>query len=257
MSDEERRTDKTIRAPESDLKREITRAAVEGVASLVPGGSALARLYQVTHPSNAKTDQGEWQQAISERTNEHTERLDQHDDVLAPKQTITGTAAELAIALARDCPDGLGRKRYELADLCKLLPDAEAQAIEDAVFDLKSFALIELQPRLGPDISIGLALGSYLQLDHQVMGWNTVDDAHEVAALMLEHNEGRAAMVHERSRWHRRRFNPAFDFVLGLLPVEHVSEERQPHYPAASVLLLREDKAILRRFVGRASGSRE
>ncbi|WP_395459881.1 hypothetical protein ACHMW5_36060 (plasmid) [Azospirillum melinis] len=86
MSDQDER--KPIRPPAADPKREIGRTITEAVVELVPGGNVLTGLYRTTHPPKAEQDREAWQEAISDRTNEHSERLDQHEKLLAPKQTV-------------------------------------------------------------------------------------------------------------------------------------------------------------------------
>jgi hypothetical protein len=87
------------------------------------------------------------------------------------------------------------------------------------------------------------------------MGWEstTADDARTLAALLLE-DEGRerTAVLHAASGWEKRRFNPAFQLLLRLIPDERTSREIQPDYPSTSVFLLAEDKALLRRFIAEA-----
>jgi hypothetical protein len=241
-----------IKPPSSDNKREVVRALAEGAASLAPGGSALTRLYRTTHPPKSESDRKQWQQAISERTNEHTDRLDHHDELLAPKETISGTATELATALARDCPDGMHARQYALDQLCALLPNAGRQAVEDAAFELNSFGLVEIQRFIGPHWQLRLTDGFYEQVDDQVMGWNstTDEDARILARLILEDRQReRTQVLHEASGWDKRRFNPAFRVLTRLVEAGSISGEVQPHYPAASVSLLPEDRARMRRFV--------
>src|SRR5215210_2425666 len=89
-----------IKAPEPDKKREGIRAVFEAVAQIDPVTAGLTRLYQTTHPSKAEQDRQCWQEAISERTNEHSGRLDQHENLIVPKATLTGVAVQLLAALA-------------------------------------------------------------------------------------------------------------------------------------------------------------
>ena len=95
----------------------------------------------------------------------------------------------------------------------------------------------------------------YEQIDHQAMGWQstTANDARTLANLLLE-DEGRerTSAPHAASGWDKRRFNPAFQFLLGQIPDERASGEIQPNYPSSSVFLLEEDNAKLRKFI--ASG---
>jgi hypothetical protein len=62
----------------------------------------------------------------------------------------------------------------------------------------------------------------------------------------------RTAVLHAASGWEKRRFNPAFQRLLGLIPDERASREIQPDHPASSLFLLAEDKALPRRFISEA-----
>jgi hypothetical protein len=130
-------------------KRQIVRAVAEAIAGLIPGGGFVTNILQVTHPPKSNKHRQEWQGAVSERTNENTGRLDQHDRLLKPTTTLTGTAAQLAVALAKACPDGPGRENFDLDALCRLLPEADRQDIEDAVFDIEALGLVDLERFLG------------------------------------------------------------------------------------------------------------
>ncbi|WP_371422599.1 hypothetical protein [Tardiphaga sp.] len=85
------------------------------------------------------------------------------------------------------------------------------------------------------------------------MGWGstTQEDARALAKLLLE-DEARewTPTLHAASGWDLRRFNPAFQALLRHIPEERVSQEVQPDYPARSLSLIPEDRAVLRRFAG-------
>jgi hypothetical protein len=168
----------------------------------------------------------------------------------SPKTTLVGVAVNLAVALAKAPGNGMRDKARSLDDLITLLPDENPQAIQDAVFDLQSLGLVEIIRTIGKHWWLHLTQMFYEQVDHQVMGWNTHDDARTLAKLLRE-DEARAATskLHEISGWDKRRFNPAFRALLNHIPDERVSKEIQPNYPSAYLLLLPEDRARLRRFI--------
>jgi hypothetical protein len=82
-------------------------------------------------------------------------------------------------------------------------------------------------------------------------GWGSSaeEDARALAKLLLE-DEARewTPTLHAASGWEARRFNPAFQALLRLIPDERVSGEVQPDYPARSLSLIPEDRAALRKF---------
>src|SRR5436190_1324872 len=93
-----------IKAPEPNVKRQGFRAILEAITQFEPFSGALARLYQWTYPPKAEKDRDAWQHAVSDRTNENSERLNQHEELISPRATFTGTNARLIEALSRDCP---------------------------------------------------------------------------------------------------------------------------------------------------------
>ena len=120
MTDQEQ---KPIVPPVADKKREIARGVAEAAVELIPGvGSFATKILQVVVPPKIETDREVWEEALSERTNQNTSRLDQHERLINPTTTLTGTTAQLAVALANACPDGLGREEFDLDALCRLLP---------------------------------------------------------------------------------------------------------------------------------------
>ncbi|MBB3952978.1 hypothetical protein [Aureimonas jatrophae] len=242
-------------APGAHPKRDAARALIEAAAGTNPVTGAFARLYQTTHPSKTAQERASWEAATTDRVNEHGEQLDRHEDLLAPKQTITGLPAQLIARLVQDCPDGLGMEFYDREDLCALFPDEAEQVVEDAVYDLKSLGLVRSFDRIGA-WSIAIEEDTYRQLDAQLMGWDTDADAVEVAQLMLAGDTGHARTLHEQTGWPKRRFNPAFRSLLPLFPAGRVSRECQADYPTSYVALVAEDKAALRRFLAAADAPR-
>ncbi|WP_411196585.1 hypothetical protein [Rhizobium sp.] len=73
-----------VQAPGRNLARNLTEAAVE----LIPGGGLVTALYRVTHPPLADKLRGEWEQTISERTNEHSSRLERQELALQDLQSF-------------------------------------------------------------------------------------------------------------------------------------------------------------------------
>jgi hypothetical protein len=251
MSDDQDKRE-PIQAPVADKTREVVRAVVEAGAGLVPGGGSLVRLYRTTHPPKSGQDRKQWQEAISARTNENTDRLDQHDQLLPRKIELAGVTAQLVTVLAREPGDGMRGKGHTLDDLCKLLPDTKRAAVQDAAFELNSYGLAEVERAIGEHWRLYLTQNFYEQFDHQVMDWQTIteDDARFLARLILE-DETRewTPTLHAASGWDRRRFNPAFRVLLRFIPEGRISSEIQPDYPARSVSLLPEDHASLRRLI--------
>jgi hypothetical protein len=177
---------KPIIPPNPDKKREIGRGVAEAAAELIPGWKSGHEDFAGRGSSKSETARETWQREISNRTNENTDRLDKHEHLMNPTTTLTGAAAQLAVALAKACPDGLGREEFDVDGLCKLLPGADRQDVEDATADLEALGLIERESFLGRHWVIRLTPAFYVRLDHQIMGWDTTTDAVTIARFLLE-----------------------------------------------------------------------
>jgi hypothetical protein len=249
MSDERAKRG-LIKPPVNNHPDDKVRALVEAGVGVIPGGGSVTRLVADLLPTQAQKARSEWEITISDRTNENTDLLEQHAQLLTPTSTVTGVAAQLVTALAQESGDGMRGKRRMLDDLCKLLPSVERKAIEDAAFELSSHGVVDIERAIGKHWWLYLSQNFYEQFDHQVMGWSTADDAAVLAQLMLDHEQmQRTAALHDATGWNRRRFNPAFQLLLGLITTGWISEERQPDYPAPFVGPLPEDQARFRRFI--------
>lgn len=240
---------KPIKPPAKDHPDDKVWAFVEAGVGMVPGGSGITRLVGEFIPTQAQKARGVWENTISARTNQNTGRLDQHDEVLAPKATLAGVAVQLATALAKEPGDGMRGRSRTPDDLYNLLPGIERKAVEEAAFELHSYGLVEIERAVGNHWWLYLTQKFYEQLDHQLMGWSTSDDAATLAELLLENEEmERTASLHA-SGWDHRRFNPAFQFLLGMITEGWTSKENQPNYPTAFIGPLPEDRARFRRFI--------
>jgi hypothetical protein len=244
--------DPPIKPPEKDHPDDRARVPLEAALGLIPGMGGVLKLIGEWFPTRAQKSRGKWEGAITDQTNEHSDRLDDHDQALNPTTTLTGVAVQLAVALARAPGNGMAGRGRMLADLCALLPDVERKEVEQAAFELNSHGLVKIERTMGRDNWwLRLTQKFYEQVDHQVMGWgsSTTEDARALATLLLE-DEARewTPKLHAASGWETRRFNPAFQALLRLIPDERVSGEVQPDYPARSLSLIPEDRAALRRF---------
>src|ERR1700730_6781953 len=140
-----------IAPPRTKHPDDRARVPLEAALSLVPGGSAITKLVGEFVPTQAQKSRGKWEVVVSERTNENTRRIDEHDQVLNPTITLTGAAVELAVALARGPGDGMAGRGRMLADLCALLPDADRRDVEQAAFELNTHGLVKIDRAIGKD----------------------------------------------------------------------------------------------------------
>lgn len=166
-----------------------------------------------------------------------------HADAL--DEEATNKPGKLAVALARACPDGLGRTNYTKDDIQRLVPHLASADIEDQVHAFHARGWVRLVKFAGGTWHLKLTTAFYEEVDPQAMGWTPAADAKIVVLHMLNKETGRAAALHEACGWDRRRFNPAYRHVMQLVPPSSISPERSPTYPAVSILWQPEVKATL------------
>ncbi len=65
-----------IKAPKTKHPDDRARVPLEAAIGIIPGGSAIVKLVGEFVPTQAQKSRSEWEGSISERTNEHTKRLD-------------------------------------------------------------------------------------------------------------------------------------------------------------------------------------
>lgn len=246
---DEANSPKPIEPPQSDPKREVTRALIEAVAGIHPVTAGLARIYQVAYPPKSEVDEAQWRSDISNRTNENSDKIKRREAIFDPKESISGVAAHLVQSLAINCPDGLGRKLYSMKDYCDLIPGVERQEISDAAYELENLGLLTLTQPLNRLWSARLTAAFYDQLDGQIMGWEPHEDGIALARIMLSDRTGFAPDLHAKTGWGKRRFNPALRSILYLFPEGKISKTINADYVTLSVALDERDFAVLRRFI--------
>jgi hypothetical protein len=238
-----------ITPPRPRPVRTIARTVAEGIVELVPGGGILTGLVRTAHPPKTELEQEAWQEAVSAKSNAHEDQLQSHETALNPQRHVNGVAAELLAALAKACPDGMRQTLFGAPDLQALVPGSSEQQIADAVYDLEALGLVSVPHAVGAPLRLFLTQFFYEQVDHQVMGWSTQEDAMAIARLMLSADTGDARTLHNETGWGKRRFNPAFAALLPLFPQGHVRQVIAADYPSLGVVVGPEDRAILRRFL--------
>jgi hypothetical protein len=130
-----------IRPPTKDHPDDRARVPLEAALGIIPGMSSVLKLIGAWLPTRAQKSRGKWEATISVRTNEHADRLDEHDEALNTTTTLNGVSVQLAVALARSPGDGMAGRGRMLADLCALLPSVELKNVEQAAFELSSHGL--------------------------------------------------------------------------------------------------------------------
>lgn len=240
---------RSLKGPESNHPDDRARVPLEAALSLIPFMGGILKLVSAIWPTQANRARKRWEKDVADVANQHSDRLDEHDQAFFPKTDLSGSAVILAVALARDPGDGMGGRHRDLDDLCGLVPDMSRKGIEDAVFELHDLGMVEITRSLN-GWWLRLTQKFYEQLDHQVMDWQstTAEDTKTLARLILEDDKRqRTSTLHEASGWEKRRFNPAFRGLLQFTPL--FSKEIQSNYPSSSVILRPEDRARLQRLL--------
>jgi class 3 adenylate cyclase len=190
---------------------------------------------------------GLWSQEISFLLGRHVrDSADDKDAVARLSESLpAAVSSELVLGLARECPDGLGRKIFQTEDLQRLVPRMTSQEVDVQVHLLEAHRLVTLVKFLGGQWHLKLMPAFYEQVDPEAIGSSPVDDAKSLILHMLNNETGQAAALHKASGWDRRRFNPAYRCVMDNVPISFISQERSPLYPCVSILWKPEVRAAL------------
>lgn len=238
-----------LQPPERDSKTKRKRVALNAAIQAIPyAGGPLSTIFDAATPPKSTLEREAWEDRATNQINENTDRI---EEAFSGKRTsMEGFPAELLVALLKDCPDGLCSKRYELSKLLDMFPDHSKEDIQDASYDLEQHGLLEVQPGIN-GCMVRLEAEAYEQVDHQIMGWNPLEDAVELAKLMIETNEGTASTLQNQLGWPKRRFNPAQRIIIDNVPEGCVRNVIQPDFVSIGVLFTPECRANLRRFISR------
>ena len=214
---------------------------LQSLKNMLPMRAYLANFSQdqTGNPPTSSTSASRESRALEEPTKQLAVFSSSNSDRLAA----------LSVALARDCPDGLGRKSYSIEDIQNLLPQVPQAELEDMVYELEAEGLVALAKYHGGSWHLRVSANFYEFTDSSVMGWTTTNDARRLAEEALLQNSGQASRLHATSGWSHRRFNPAFRYLLDQLPSNFVSKERSALYPAATFLMQPEVRATLRKML--------
>jgi hypothetical protein len=235
------------RYPKTRAARAVARAALGAVPT---AGAALAEAADAFLPNPEATDRFRWEGEITDGVNNLSGRVDDIDQRTEGQLvTFTGGAAVAARYMIEHCPDGLARDDVTLDDIQQAYPDVSRDELLTGLGDLESFGLIDSISGIGMEDFYNLSPYGYEVLDHPIMGWETMNDAREIAALAAQKPDYVLASELEASLgWPRRRLNPALRIVVGLINPGHVSEELQPYYVTSQFDPSNAELALLRRF---------
>lgn len=243
----------SIQPPKVNRGADIARAAAKAALGAVPlAGAALAEAADFGLPNPTEADRRRWEGDVTDGINNLHGRVGEMDERSGERAvTFSGAPADIARFMIERCPDGLMRDDVTLEQLREACPDYEEQDLIEALGDLESYGLVEATEFLGGDGFYNLTAYGYEVLDPPIMGWNPVEDARRIAALIVapERCDSVTAMELESELgWSRRRFNPALRIVLGFIHPGRIDDTIQPYFPACGFFTTNAERSQLRRF---------
>jgi hypothetical protein len=234
---------RAIKPPQKSPVGTAVRNMIEAAAEAIPFAGIATAAGRAAFPPAEEKDRDRW-------AGEVTGRINEHDKVLRPTITISGTTAALAEWMASTSTDGLHEPQVDLEEAATALgAEHTLSAVEEAAEELEGFGLVELNRHMGGAI-LQPRWTLFAALDPRVKGWDVEEDARALAVLVLQIGDGLSAQdLEQRSGFERRRFNPALSQVLTMFDPALVSQELQPDYPAPYAHLSGGARARLRRFI--------
>lgn len=249
MQDENAPEGTGIQPPKRHPAANAGRAIARAVGGAVPvAGSFIAEAADALLPDPEATDRKRWEGEVTDGVN--TLRGDVDDiDRRTGKQTVTLSEGASAAAkyLVEHCPDGLARHDVTFAEIKNACPDLSRDALLDGLGDLENFGLVETESFIGAPDEYRLTQTGYEVLDPPIMGWSPMDDARQLAALVVgRRDDVRTSELEVALGWPRRRFNPALRIVAGF--IRTIEDRIQPHYVTTGLYPTNAEFAQLRRF---------
>lgn len=241
-----------LKPPVQNVDRALWRAVLEAAAGFVPVSAALARIYQVTFPPKFEQDLAVWRGEVASAVNDHEARLTALE-VHRPKLNLSPDAAALAAWLAQTSPTGL--EDLVMYDAIKsAFPEASDRDLQDAAAELQMYGLLEVSSALGHPVRFVTPNTALFALfDPLVLGTSPQTDAVALAQAALDLDSGDARELEASLGWPRRRFNPAFALLLGLVADGRIRKVIQPDYPSLGFLLAPEERVRFKALIAGAA----
>jgi len=163
---------------------------------------------------------------------------------------LSPLAQQLGRYMAERCTDGL-RGHFDDAMLADF-PSENPRSMGLALAELEAEGLVSLSKLIGPRLPrVRTEVDLFIACDPAITGHDPVEDWVVLAGLLIEKRElgGRASDLEASSGWERRRFNPAFAFLIPSVADGRVRKSIQNDYPTMGVILADEDVVALQRYV--------
>lgn len=243
-----------IKPPVENVERSLWRAVLEATAGFTPITGAVARIYQVTHPTRFSQDLAQWRSEVSSAANDHEARLNALES-LRPKLLLSEDATALATWLVQQSASGL-EDFVEYEAIAAAFPDASPRELQDAAAELEMAGLATVSKTLGHPLHLLTPSYKVFALfDPVVFGSSPQSDAVELARAALDLDSGDARELEAHMGWPRRRFNPAFALLLTLVYEGRIRKVIQPDYPSLGFLMGAEERVRFKTLVREAAPS--
>lgn len=239
-----------ITPPRRSVSANVSRRLAKGTIGMVPiAGSVLSEFADALLPDPEAIERQRWEAEVGQSVEQIHDRLEKVSaSYPSNRATISGVAASLAETLVRASVDGLHEEWQQLDKLAEEL-GVSNDDVSKASGDLEQFGVLERRRAINAAPRVRLTSEAFVQLDRQIMGWSTEDDARAVAiAILALSGTIRTSSLHEATGWPARRFNPAFGLILGFISGA-VSKTNDAHYRTPYFAPNEADRARLRRLV--------
>jgi hypothetical protein len=241
-----------IKSPIEDVNRALWRAALEAGAGFTPVTAALARLYQVTYPTQFSQDLIAWRQEVTDATNDHDERLTALE-AKRPKLTVSADAMALATWLSLHSQAGLDDP-VDYDAITSAFPEATARELQDAAAELEMHGLATVSKAMGFQVRLIVpTYALYALFDPVTLHTSPQADAVATARAALDLDSGDASELEAHLGWPRRRFNPAFALMLTLVHDGRVRKVIQADYPSLGFLMAAEERVRFKALIAEAA----
>jgi hypothetical protein len=163
---------------------------------------------------------------------------------------LSSLAQKLGRYMAEGCIDGLPGHFDD--ELLTAFPDENRKSLAFALAELEAEGLVTLSPVIGPHLPhVRTTVELFVACDPAITGQDPVEDSVVLARMLIDNPElgGSTRNLEQAAGWERRRFNPAFAFVVPNVAPGRVRGAIQNDYPTIGVILADEDIIQLRRYV--------
>jgi hypothetical protein len=125
------------------------------------------------------------------------------------------------------------------------------KALEEALAELEEDGYVDLSHFIGPSLPrVRIRPELFFEFDPLVCGTTPEDDARYLAEMILDDEKmAQVSLLHAKSGWHYRQFNPALLYILQFFDDGRYSTSIQNEYATRSLIVGPKERVRLRRFL--------